>query len=229
MAGMVKTVTEQIYNEIRNAIMTQEIPAGEKLTVKMLHEMYGVSSSPIREALTMLKEDGLIEYKPNVGMSVIVMTAKDVDEIFDLMAEMDVIAMSFSFKNGHGNELIRAMKENLEKLASYPANDKADDDEWIRLSDNFHLLMYDYADNSRLTIAARKIRAQMTVFSNAYERIEENKSDIAEEHGKILAALENNDLEGAGEIMREHLMSSKARALQVFQSSDQTELKVGSN
>lgn len=217
MAGMVKTVTEQIYNEIRHAIMTQEIPAGEKLTVKMLHEMYGVSSSPIREALTKLKDDGLIEYKPNVGMSVIVMTPKDVDEIFDLMAEMDIIAMRFAMDKGNGDEMIGAMRENLEKIAGDPS--EKDGDEWIRLSDDFHLLMYDYADNSRLTIAARKIRAQMTIFSNAYERIEENQEDIAREHGKVLDALEKGDVEEASRILRAHLMSSKARALQVFQGA----------
>lgn len=217
MAGMVKTVTEQIYNEIRHAIMTQEIPAGEKLTVKMLHEMYGVSSSPIREALTKLKDDGLIEYKPNVGMSVIVMTPKDVDEIFDLMAEMDIIAMRFAMDKGNGDEMIGAMRENLEKIAGDPS--EKDGDEWIRLSDDFHLLMYDYADNSRLTIAARKIRAQMTIFSNAYERIEENQEDIEREHGKVLDALEKGDVEEASRILRAHLMSSKARALQVFQGA----------
>lgn len=217
MAGMVKTVTEQIYNEIRHAIMTQEIPAGEKLTVKMLHEMYGVSSSPIREALTKLKDDGLIEYKPNVGMSVIVMTAKDVDEIFDLMAEMDVIAMRFAMNKGNGEEMISAMRENLEKISGDPS--EKDGDEWIRLSDDFHLLMYDYADNSRLTIAARKIRAQMTIFSNAYERIEENQEDIAREHSRVLDALEKGDVDEASSILRAHLMSSKARALQVFQGA----------
>jgi len=217
MAGMVKTVTEQIYNEIRHAIMTQEIPAGEKLTVKMLHEMYGVSSSPIREALTKLKDDGLIEYKPNVGMSVIVMTAKDVDEIFDLMAEMDVIALRFAMNKGNGEEMISAMRENLEKISGDPS--EKDGDEWIRLSDDFHLLMYDYADNSRLTIAARKIRAQMTIFSNAYERIEEHQEDIAREHGRVLDALEKGDVDEASSILRAHLMSSKARALQVFQGA----------
>ena len=68
----------------------------------------------------------MIEYKPNVGMSVIVMTAKDVDEIFDLMAEMDVIAMRFAMNKGNGEEMISAMRENLEKISGDPSEKEVD-------------------------------------------------------------------------------------------------------
>ena len=55
------TVSERIYTAIRNDILNKTLVSGEKLTIKKLHEMYGVSSSPIREALFRLQQDGLIE------------------------------------------------------------------------------------------------------------------------------------------------------------------------
>ena len=50
------TVSERIYTAIRNDILNKTLVSGEKLTIKKLHEMYGVSSSPIREALFRLQQ-----------------------------------------------------------------------------------------------------------------------------------------------------------------------------
>ena len=64
----IKTVTEQIYSVIKQDILSQKLLPGEKLTTKALQDKLGVSSTPIREALTHLQQDGLIEYQPNIGM-----------------------------------------------------------------------------------------------------------------------------------------------------------------
>ena len=56
------TLSEQIYQILRNDILTQAIPLGEKLTLKALQERFGVSSTPIRDAFTRLSEDGLVNY-----------------------------------------------------------------------------------------------------------------------------------------------------------------------
>ena len=87
------TVSERIYTAIRNDILNKTLVSGEKLTIKKLHEMYGVSSSPIREALFRLQQDGLIEYRSNAGMRVIEFTRQDLAEIYMLLTEFDVIAL----------------------------------------------------------------------------------------------------------------------------------------
>ena len=69
------TLSEQIYQILRNDILTQKIPCGEKLTLKLLQERFQVSSTPIREALTRLTQDQLVSYYSNVGIRVISFTA----------------------------------------------------------------------------------------------------------------------------------------------------------
>lgn len=64
------TLSEQIYQILRNDILTQKIPCGEKLTLKLLQERFQVSSTPIREALTRLTQDQLVSYYSNVGVRV---------------------------------------------------------------------------------------------------------------------------------------------------------------
>ena len=71
------TLSEQIYQILRNDILTQKIPCGEKLTLKLLQERFQVSSTPIREALTRLTQDQRVSYYSNVGIRVIRFTADD--------------------------------------------------------------------------------------------------------------------------------------------------------
>lgn len=208
MNNTIKTITEQIYQEIRNSILEHRISAGEKLTVKMLHEKYGVSSSPIREALTRLQQDGLIEYKPNSGMSVVRLTKKDLDEIFSLMVELDVIAM----KHAANSKDKTLMLDNLDKLQKNIDCISSDSNEWKRLSDDFHLIFYHFANNQRLTDAACKLRLQFTILSNAYEEIPSNRSEINKEHKLILSALQKNDLLLAEKLFRDHIYSSYTKA-----------------
>ena len=83
------TLSEQIYQILRNDILTQKIPCGEKLTLKVLQERFQVSSTPIREALTRLTQDQLVSYYSNVGVRVINFTADDLREIYTFMGDLD--------------------------------------------------------------------------------------------------------------------------------------------
>ena len=89
MNGEIKTIAEQIYMLIRSDILHHKLTGGERLTMKFLQERLGVSSSPIREALTRLQQDGLVEYQPNVGMRVTKFSAKDVNDIYAFMRELE--------------------------------------------------------------------------------------------------------------------------------------------
>ena len=90
------TLSEQIYQILRNDILTQKIPCGEKLTLKLLQERFQVSSTPIREALTRLTQDQLVSYYSNVGVRVISFTADDLREIYTFMGDLDGLAIRYA-------------------------------------------------------------------------------------------------------------------------------------
>lgn len=208
MNGQIKTVTEQIYQEIRNAIIRQEIAPGEKLTIKMLHERYGVSSSPIREALTRLQQDGLIVYRPNIGMRVVQLNRKDVEEIYDMITELDSAAMRFAMRKSDADACLKDLREIQQEMES-----TQDFQRWQKRSDDFHQIFYKYADNSRLNDASRRILLQLTILSMQYEQKEENREEIAQGHQKILDALTKGSLQEADQLLREHLDASRQKAL----------------
>lgn len=78
------TLSEQIYTILKNDILDQSIPQGEKLTLKNLQERFATSSTPIRDALTRLTEEGLVNYYSNVGVTVINLSEKDIRELYHL-------------------------------------------------------------------------------------------------------------------------------------------------
>lgn len=209
------TVSERIYTAIRNDILNKTLVAGEKLTIKKLHEMYGVSSSPIREALFRLQQDGLIEYRSNAGMRVIEFTRQDLAEIYMLLTEFDVIALRAATTPTRRLSTLAALELCMERARASIENNY-----WNYYSDAFHSILYEEAQNGRLTDAARKIRIQSTIFSNQYEIKEENRREILKQHEEILSAIRDNRLDRAEDLMRTHVGSSYAKALSILDEEE---------
>lgn len=209
------TVSERIYTVIRNDILNKTLVSGEKLTIKKLHEMYGVSSSPIREALFRLQQDGLIEYRSNAGMRVIEFTRQDLAEIYMLLTEFDVIALRAATTPTRRLSTLAALELCMERARASIENNY-----WNYYSDAFHSILYEEAQNGRLTDAARKIRIQSTIFSNQYEIKEENRREILKQHEDILSAIRENRLDRAEDLMRTHVGSSYAKALSILDEEE---------
>ena len=76
-----------------------------------------------------------------------------------------------------------------------------------------HLIFYDYCDNSRLTLAAEKLRSQLTIFSNLYETQSEPQQRIGQMHRQIFETYKNGDIIKAGDLMKQHLEDSLQYAL----------------
>lgn len=212
------TVSERIYTAIRNDILNKTLLSGEKLTIKKLHEMYGVSSSPIQEALFRLQQDGLIEYRSNAGMRVIEFTRQDLAEIYMLLTEFDVIALRAATTPTRRLSTLAALELCIERARASIENNL-----WNYYSDAFHSILYEEAQNGRLTDAARKIRIQSTIFSNQYEIKEENRREILKQHEDILSAIRDNQLDRAEDLMRTHVGSSYAKALSILEEEEASE------
>ena len=207
----IKTVTEQVYQNIYRAIAEGTIEPGTKLTLKYLQDLLGVSSSPIREALTRLQQDGLIEYQPNIGMNVRTYSEKDIRSIFELMLEFDIIALKMSLRSNKRDAFLEKLEQNVK--SSGALLEFGNYEKWHALSDEFHNLMLEYSDNTFLLDASQKVRMHLTVFSTNYEADNENRADIQREHEQIFETAKAGDDEKALELMRIHLESSLAKAL----------------
>ena len=210
------TLSTQIYQILREDILTQAIPLGVKLTLKMLQERFQVSSTPIRDALTRLNEEGLVEYYSNVGVNVISLTREDLTELYQFMGDLDSLSIRYASSHPEQEPILKKLEENIAitgKIKKQPLTSEEEISRWIECSDNFHLIFYDFCNNSRLKTAAERLRSQLTIFSNAYERQTQPQAEIFEEHEQIFLAYREGNYEKATALMRKHLEHSLMYAL----------------
>ena len=100
------SLVDQVYDKLRERIVQLKIPFGSKLNVSKLQEEYGVSSTPVREALNRLLNEGLIEFENNVGARVIDITEKDPEEVRKINATIiNYIFEDRSIKIGDKNRI----------------------------------------------------------------------------------------------------------------------------
>ena len=217
------TLSEQIYQILRTDIVTGRVAMGQKLTLKMLQERFGVSSTPIREALTRLSEDELVDYYSNIGVKVISLEEQDLRELYSFMGDLDALAIRYAARHPDQAELRRQLEKTvaftrsmLQRQTLTPEQISA----WIESSDNFHLLFYRYCGNSRLVRAAQKLRSQLTIFSFRYEADLDTQREIDACHHEIFAAYESGDISRAEHLMVEHLQKSLTYALTALEDAD---------
>ncbi|MDO4978245.1 MAG: GntR family transcriptional regulator [Eubacteriales bacterium] len=204
-----KTLAEQIHQILRDDILSQRIKPGEKLTLKILQERFEVSSTPIREALTRLSEEGLTFYYSNIGVSVVELEENDIKEIFSFMSDLDGLAIRYCLESGEIDKINKELKENLEDSKSCIGNIQR----WNELSDLFHLIFYKYCNNRHLISAAQKMRSQLSILSYQYQKDSQTQENILKEHEAIYDAFVKADYTNAAQLMREHLLHSMEYAL----------------
>lgn len=117
------TLSEQIYTILKNDILDQSIPQGEKLTLKNLQERFATSSTPIRDALTRLTEEGLVNYYSNVGVTVINLSEKDIRELYQFIGDMDALAIQYASAHPEQSALLEELAHIVERTAAL--HDKA--------------------------------------------------------------------------------------------------------
>lgn len=114
------SLVDQVYDKIRSKIVNLEVPFGSKLNVSKLQEEYGVSSTPVREALNRLLNDGLIDFENNIGASVIDLEETDVVEVQELAAAYEMGAAHFAMQKGDLGQMAAEIQQHIKE---YRASD----------------------------------------------------------------------------------------------------------
>lgn len=112
------SLVDQVYEKLRERIVQLKIPFGSKLNVSKLQEEYGVSSTPVREALNRLLNEGLIEFENNVGARVIDITPDDVRQIQEISFAYQMLAARNALRNGDANQMAEEIGQYIEEYRS---------------------------------------------------------------------------------------------------------------
>lgn len=209
------TLTEQIYQELYRDIVKQKLRCGQKLTLKELKDRFGVSQTPIREALTRLTEEGLVITYTNLGVAVVDFTDSDIRELYQCISEFDALAILFCKNAFTQAPLIYDLEQIV--TAGNQCLDAGDIEGWARYSDAAHTIFYRHAQNHYLDDSARRLRAKVDLLSNLYYFDDPIHSEnINRGHNEILDCVKTGDFDEAANIMRVHLQYNMVYALNAY-------------
>lgn len=213
-----KTLSERIYHELYREIAGGILKQGQKLTLPMLKERFGVSHTPIREALSRLTADGLVTYQSNCGMRVAKLSEAEIREIFQFAAELEATAVRFLRMTFSLAPMLQEMESLIRREGELV--EKKDFETWVEMRENIHNVIYRYCGNRYLVEAAERIGAQMELM-NSYYANEENFEGIYRRHLAIYEALREGDFERAADGVREHLQFAMEYVLREYREKNE--------
>lgn len=218
MRDIVKmTLAEQIYTILREDIISQRIKCGEKLTLKSLQERFDISSTPIREAIKRLSQEGLIDHITNIGGKVVDISEKDIIEIYDFCSILDVAALKLALSTHKGDELKDRLRECIEQQEASLKHGNIED---FKLhSDDFHDILYKYADNSKLYDASLRIRSLFSILTNRYQNFINAETVVFKEHKNIFEAIRDKAYDKAITLMENHFEHAKNYLIENIRNS----------
>lgn len=180
-------------------IFRGELAPGARLSPPELAERFGVSTMPVREALRLLGEEGLIEVAPRKWTRVASPDPRLLDEIYPLLAMLERHAVATA-PNVPIDAVAAARRANEELAEAARSHDVL---ACIQADDRFHDALSRLNPNRTLQHTIASLKARIHLLESTYYRTDDASESIRQ-HGEIIDALIGNDLDRAGEIVAEN-------------------------
>jgi phosphonate utilization transcriptional regulator len=194
--------------EIEQLILRGELAVGQHVNESVLAARFGTSRGPIREALRALEESRLVRSEKNRGVFVREISVAEADEIYDVREALDQLIGQRVAERASPDQ-IRELGEVVTQMdaATGPQNIK----DYHALNLKFHDLLVDFAGNARLTETYRQLTKGLLLFRLRGLQDGGGLAVSNTEHKSVVAAIGARDAAGAGRLLREHAVESRAR------------------
>jgi DNA-binding GntR family transcriptional regulator len=213
------TKADDIAGLIEEAIVSGELAPGSVLRQEQLSERFGVSRTPVREALRRLAALGLVSFEPNKGVRVRTLSYDDLREAFLVRAELEALVTQEAAKK-MTREALDELEECEKRFARLTKEVRSRDpgggrralmSDWMGANHAFHDVLYRAAELSyveSVSKAARRTFTGTTVWAPVDDELDELYERNQAEHRAIRQALVAHSVAGARELAHEHVMHS---------------------
>jgi DNA-binding GntR family transcriptional regulator len=198
-------LTMHAYNELRDGILRGELQVGTVLAETQIAERLRISRTPVRQALGLLLQEGLVEVGPRRQLIVRGFTPEHREEILTLREALESVAVRQACEVMDEDDL-DAMRLLLMRQRRAAADGREDD--FIRLDEDFHLKIAEAARLPILYAFLGQLRGFVRVVRLGTIRHPSHMVQVVEEHELIVDALEERDADDALRALSEHLHTS---------------------
>lgn len=193
-------MSDRLREQIEEQIATGQMPPGSALDELALAARFGVSRTPVREALIQLAAEGLVELRPRRGAVVASVGPARLLEMFEVMAELEALCARLAARR-------MSESEQAELLAAHRACEAArgDPDAYFYCNERFHNAIYAGSHNGFLAEEATTLQRRLRPYRRLQLRVRDRMSSSYAEHEAVVVALQAGDAVAAADALRRHV------------------------
>jgi DNA-binding GntR family transcriptional regulator len=196
-------ISDRLREAIEEEIATGKLLPGSRLDEAELAKRFNVSRTPIREALNLLLGEGLIEMRPRRGVVIARVTPQRLIEMFEVMAELEVMCARLAARRMSEDELAAIESAHA---ACEGAVATRDPDAYFYANERFHFAIYTASHNSFLFEQAASLQRKLRPYRRLQLRVRNRLQRSFEEHQAIVDALREDDAERLLTSVRNHVL-----------------------
>ncbi|MDF3608116.1 GntR family transcriptional regulator [Paracoccus sp. DMF-8] len=206
------TLHTELLPQLRDYVVEGPLADGARIPERELCEMFGVSRTPLREALKVLASEGLIELLPNRGARIRALTPAEVGELFDLMGGMEALAGRLACERISDEEFDKIEKTHGEMYFHFLRGERPG---YFACNQRIHEQIFASAGNFALSSMARTLQGRLrrVRYGANVDEHGERWSEAVREHELILDALRRRAGEELAGLLFQHLRSTKDAVL----------------
>jgi DNA-binding GntR family transcriptional regulator len=210
--GSHPTATERAYAEVRRRILDGRFPAGHRLKENELAREFGLSRTPVRDALSRLNVEGLLEFRPNLGATVSVWSEAQIEQMLKIRALLEPFATEIAAALISEAQL--AELQDLCGVMEEAARRETDEDlkRLAAANARFHHIVIDAAQSEHLAkLISLAVDAPLSLRTFAHYSPEEIERSMRH-HRDLVDALTHRDPAWAASVMRTHILAAVGAA-----------------
>ena len=211
------SLTDKAYQHIKEWIVRYHLKPGARLHVSDLAHALHMSQTPVREALSMLEKEHLIEREPQKGFRVSALDLQAVEDLYDLRIALEVLAAGQAARR-----MLLSDRKRLAHLLSEVGRlvKNGNKQRILQLEQDFHLIILEASGNKPLAAMCRAILDRIWIIQNINLLTSDHLSYAHPQHVKVFQAIERGDSQQASMLMKRHITSAKDFVLSRLKRSD---------
>lgn len=211
-----RSLHDELVGLVRGLIVEGELIAGEKIPEQALCARFGVSRTPLREALKVLAAEGIVTLHPNRGASVASVTPGLVDELFPIMGALEALAGETAAARASDADIARVRSLHDAMLDHYHRGERT---AYIALNQQIHRALFEIAGNAALTQLYEQLMVRTHAVRFIARKSPERWREAIDDHKLMMEALEARDGAALATILKQHLVHKAAMVREALVAS----------
>ena len=225
-SGSSETAQVRALLQLRELILSGELPGGTRIAELAIVERLGMSRTPIRAALVRLEQEGLLEALPSGGYVVQSFSARDVADAIELRGTLEGLLARLAAERGAPLVVLAEARQCLDRIDALLTAPKLDDEAfsaYVALNSHFHALLYELADSPTITRQLERAASLPFASPSGFVLLQAQSTRARDmlivaqdQHRQVLDAIEQREGARAEAIMREHSRLARRNLVDVL-------------